>query len=156
MTMPPENGLPRRRLYSYLFTVVLCLLGGGVITWLIVNSRPEVNGTFEGRRAVSLTGPRSTAPARPPTTGVATARGEDDPYVQCAAIRRWLFDNTGGPLAFEVLTWEGYDWSFQREVAVVRVKYRAKNQLGEWQVVLRVFTFDKEGKFVSSVVEEAL
>jgi hypothetical protein len=105
-------------------------------------------------RAVPLKGPWSSAPARPPTTGLATARGDQDPYAQCAAIRRWLRDNTGGPLSFEVLTWEGYHWSAQQEVAVVRVKYQARGQFGDWKLVHRAFTFNKEGTFVSSKDEE--
>lgn len=81
---------------------------------------------------LSLSAPRAT-PGRP------AAAVAGDPWPECAAVRDWLDQNINDRAA----GWEAVAWQ-ERLVAPdgtnVRLKYRAKNSAGAWQVETRLLT----------------
>jgi hypothetical protein len=81
-----------------------------------------------------------------------TPPAPEDPYPECALVRKWFAENLGDPKSLEVISWKRepyhYDGSFglnrpdpRAAFDCVRVtaKYRAKNAYGALAVREKVF-----------------
>jgi hypothetical protein len=93
----------------------------------------------------------ATTPATP-----ATAASREDPFPECAAIRRWFQENLGDPQSFEALSWhrDTYQFTGVRDrprpggpatLTRIRVRYRAKNGFGGLAVSEKTF-FARDGR----------
>lgn len=99
----------------------------------------------------------ASRPGQPSTAPVNRVAGPD-PYPECAAIRRWLRENTGEPGSLEILSWEnryvyGKDGPDNRAwpgAVVVRVKYRGVNQYGGKSVEATSFIM-RDGKVLDTM-----
>lgn len=86
----------------------------------------------------------------------ATAASREDPFPECAAIRRWFQENLGDPKSFEAISWhwDTYEFTGARvlprpggpvTLTRIRVKYRGKNAFGALAVSEKVF-FARDGR----------
>jgi hypothetical protein len=115
----------------------------GLLTLLVVAAAMRGQGGLQSSPA---------APAAAPAKGPSAK----DPYPECAAVRKWLRENTGEPDKLEIIAWKGRreaTGKWPAGAVWVSVKYRGVNQYGGRSVEGRSFLFDKSGKVLGSVPE---
>jgi hypothetical protein len=109
--------------------------------------------------------PACSAPVPPQPPKATSEASEKDPWPECAAIRKFLRDNTGEPDKLEIISWESRDparrpapiseikhphpeWlhkvqlqAFEQKEVTLLVKCREINRFGAPEVFLRRYVF---------------
>jgi hypothetical protein len=86
----------------------------------------------------------ASAPTPPPAAAPAPP---EDPYSECALVRKWLGENLGDPGSLQVISWKRESYTVpdpkdpQKAFDAIRmvVKYRAKNAYGALAVTQQSF-----------------